>query len=186
MGAQQRAAWPRPGEPLDSGAQAGDLVTSECRFRLQSPWRAPLGRSETREGGPRQRGAQAAGRGGRRPLGGPGRPWSLANLLVNDSGGGGAPNGGSRGDSWSPGARWEGPGVGRGGRFSVSQSARPWEYGDRERNVSPRATHAPRPAPGRTAASTRRAAGRGEVAAAKRRSPYPGSASEPASSPGTL
>lgn len=64
MGVQQRAAWPRPGEPLDSGAQAGDLVTSECRFRLQSPWRAPLGRSETREGGPRQRGTQAAGRGG--------------------------------------------------------------------------------------------------------------------------
>lgn len=85
---------------------------------------------------------------------------SLADPLVNDSGGGRAPNGGSRGDSWSPGARWEGPGVGRGGRFSVSQSARPWEYGDRERNVSPRATHAPRPAPGRTAASTRRAAGR--------------------------
>lgn len=37
------------------------------------------------------------------------------------------------GTAGAPGARWEGPGVGRGGRFSVSQSARPWEYGDRGR-----------------------------------------------------
>lgn len=51
----------------------------------------------------------AARRTGRRPGGWGGGPsvgrgdrGSLADPLVNDSGGGGAPNGGSRGDSWSP------------------------------------------------------------------------------------